>query len=370
MTNKPIRLGMIGCGLISHAHGLAARKSRHQVSFVACMSRTLASASSWAEEYGCQRAYDDLDEMLAAEQLDGVVIATWPSLHCEQILSCINAGVAHILCEKALVTSGAEAMQVRQAAARADVNIVEGYMYRHHPATQRLEQLAGRESNGKLDSIHAVFSMLDDRSMDCPVDSHDRSWRRRADAGGGVPFDFLCYPVDAACHFAGAMPLSAQATASLGPHGTVDRLAGLLAFDNGVFAILESSRHTCLDQGLELRFANTRLSLPFAWSPPANSHIDITSSNDFLKVEMQTEVITHEQQRDGRLVAFPVFTRQMDNFADVIQGRAEPLVRAEGAVINAYVIDALLASVESGQRVEINFPAEFQNQAMVRSSSV
>ena len=364
MTSGPIRLGMIGCGLISHAHGRAARKSQHEVSFVACMSRTMKSANAWADEYGCQQVYDDLEKMLIAQELDGVVIASWPTVHCEQILACINAGIAYILCEKALVTNSGEALQVWRAARQTGATVVEAYMYRHHPSIRRLGQLFVDDNNGPLDSIHAVFNMLDETRLDSPADS----WRRRSDAGGGVAYDFLCYPVDAACHFAGALPTSAQASASYGPHGTIDRLTGLLEFANGVFATVESSRHACLGQRLELRFANATLSLPFAWSPPGKTSIDVSSSRGFLKNESRSETIDAEEQHDGRLVDFPVFTRQMDNFVDVIQGRADPLVGVEGAVINALVIDALLASVESGKRVAINVPAEFQQQGFVRSN--
>jgi len=100
--------------------------------------------------------------------------------------------------------------------------------------------------------------------------------------------------INAACHFAGARPLSAQASASYGPHGTID-------------------------------------------------------------------------QHDGRLVAFPVFSRQMDNFVDVIRGKSTPLVHLVGGVINAFVIDALLASAKSGAREAINLPAVIRDRTHLRS---
>jgi len=364
MGSRPVRLGMIGCGLISHAHGIAARKSRHQVSFTACMSRTIESATAWADEYGCERAYDKLDDMLAGEKLDGVVIASWPSLHCEQILACIETGIANILCEKALVTCGDEALRVWNTAHKAGACVVEGYMYRHHLAMRRLEELTAMGGNGPLDSIHAVFNMLDDTRA---ASSADPGWRRRADAGGGVAFDFLCYPVDAACHFAAARPVSAQANASFGPHGTIDRLAGVLEFANGVMAIVESSRHASLEQCLEIRHADTTLAIPFAWSPPGEVHINITRSKGFLELESRTETIVPTVAHDGRLVDFPVYTRQMDNFVEVILGRDKPLVAIEGAVINAYVIDALLASLESGQREDIHLPDTIPLPAWIKN---
>ena len=311
----------------------------------------MESAQTWAAEYGCQQAYDDLGEMLAGEELDGIVIATWPSLHCEQIMACIEAGVPAILCEKSLVMSGAEALKVWDAANQRGTNMVEGFMYRHHPAIRRLEDLVCTDKDGPLDSIHAVFNMLDETR-----EGSSPGWRRSTETGGGVAHDFLCYPVDAACHFAGALPVSVQATGSQGPHGTLERLVGTLEFSNGVIATVESSRRANLNQRLEIRCANATLALPFAWTPPGDVPIDITRTTGFLDQETQSEVITPGASHDGRLVDFPVFTRQMDNFVEVVRGESAPLVPLAGSVINACVVDALLASLESGSRETINLP--------------
>ena len=168
--------------------------------------------------------------------------------------------------------------------------------------------------------------------------------------------DFLCYPVDAACHLAGAHPLSAQAIGSSGPHGVIDRLVAVLEFTNGVTATLESSRRSILNQRLEVRCANATLTLPCAWTPPGDAAIDITRTSGFLDHEIQSETITPDASHDGRLVDFPVFTRQMDNFIEVIHGNAQPLVSLQASVINACVTDALLASLESGSREAISLP--------------
>ena len=84
-TRKAIRLGMIGCGLISHAHGRAVATTPDDVRFIACANRTLERANDWAREYGCDNAYADYRDMVEKEELDGVVIATWPIDHREHI---------------------------------------------------------------------------------------------------------------------------------------------------------------------------------------------------------------------------------------------------------------------------------------------
>ena len=100
-----VRLGLIGCGRISHAHGIAVgRIGAYKVRFVACSD--VRQEAAFARAYGCDKAYDDAAQMLAEEKLDAVVLATWPAQHREQVEMCLEAGHKFILCEKALATSG------------------------------------------------------------------------------------------------------------------------------------------------------------------------------------------------------------------------------------------------------------------------
>jgi len=115
---------MIGCGLISHAHGGAALKSDQQIRFSACASRNLQTAQAWATTYGCRGVYSNYADMLQQEQLDGVVIATWPSDHREHVEAALAAGVRYILCEKSLTTTGADALAIWRMAQTQKANVM------------------------------------------------------------------------------------------------------------------------------------------------------------------------------------------------------------------------------------------------------
>jgi predicted dehydrogenase len=155
-----VRLGIVGCGGISHRHAPATATSA-EVAIVACCDTRTDVAENWAATYGCEHVYGDYREMVDELELDGVLLATWPVQHCEQILGCLAAGVRFILCEKALTTSRAEALEVFRAAEAASATVVEALMYRHHPAVKRVEQLLGEGSIGAIDSVRACFSVLD-----------------------------------------------------------------------------------------------------------------------------------------------------------------------------------------------------------------
>ena len=157
---RPVRLGIVGCGGISHRHAPAAAASA-EVAIVACCDIRTDVATDWAATYGCEHVYRDYRAMVDELELDGVLLATWPVQHCEQILGCLEAGVRFILCEKALTTGRTEALEVFHAAEAASATVVEALMYRHHPAVQRVERQLDDGAVGAIDSVRACFSLFD-----------------------------------------------------------------------------------------------------------------------------------------------------------------------------------------------------------------
>jgi len=236
----PFRIGIVGCGSVSERHARGAAAS-DEVAIVACADRKPDVAEGWAARHGCERAYGDYADMLAGHELDGVLLATWPNLHREQVLGCLDAGMRAILCEKALALSGAEALEIWAAAREAEALVTEGYMYRHHPAVATLDELLAAGRLGALDSIHAAFSILDPE--EASPDDDARDWRQRVELGGGAPYDIACYCVDACNLLAGAVP---RRTLAVGAHsaryGTINRLYGLIEYAGSPVGIVASSR--------------------------------------------------------------------------------------------------------------------------------
>ena len=79
----------------------------------------------------------------------------------DHVLGCLEAGARNILCEKSLALTGAEALEIWRAADEAGAVVVEGFMYRHHPAIARIDELLAAGSVGQLDNIWAAFSLFD-----------------------------------------------------------------------------------------------------------------------------------------------------------------------------------------------------------------
>jgi predicted dehydrogenase len=302
-------------------------------------------AETWARQHGCERAYSDYLTMVREHELDGVLLATWPNLHHEQVLGCLEAGVRNILCEKALALDAREAAAIRTAATVADALVVEAYMYRHHPAVQKIDELLAQGEIGELDAVSAAFHMFDP-AEDSP-DDPGRDWRQRLECAGGVPWDLACYCVDACNRFARTPPRQALAVGGTSDrYGTVDRLFGLVEYEDWLVGIVQSSKRSDFDHELRLSGSRGHVSLPVAWRIEGPTEVLVTRSVGW--GEFETERFP--------IAAVDPFRAQLESFVAAARGEAEPIPSLAESVVNACTLDALLTSAAERTAVPIDLP--------------
>jgi D-xylose 1-dehydrogenase (NADP+, D-xylono-1,5-lactone-forming) len=345
-VSEPLRLGIVGCGAIAERHGPAAAATP-EIAIVACCDVRSEVAEEWRGRFGCERAYDDYLAMLSTHELDGVILATWPTLHREQVLGCLEVGVRNILCEKSLAVTGAEALEIWQAAEAAGALVVEGYMYRHHPAFKTLLELVESGRTGTLDNVWAAFSLFDPANT--PPDDPQLDWRRRSDRAGGVPWDLAGYCLDAANFVAPSLPLRAFAvTDTSAVYGTIDRLYALVEYEDGFVAMIESSMRSHFNHELRIGGSHGHAVLPVAW------RIDHASEVIF---ERSVGWGLFETERIPIAEANP-YVLQFEAFAAAARGDAPPARRLSESVLTACTLDALLESASAHAVVEVRIPAE------------
>jgi predicted dehydrogenase len=322
---------------------VAAAASR-DVAIVACCDAREDAAEAWSERHGCEQSYPDYATMLREHELDAVILATWPNLHREQVLGCLEAGVRNVLCEKALALTGAEALEIWTAAAEAEALVVEGYMYRHHPALRTMDEVIAGEI-GEVDSVAAAFSLFD--SEESSPDDPGRDWRQRKECGGGVPYDLACYCVDACNRFAHARPRQVRAVSTTSArYGTVDRLYGLVEYENGVVGMLASSKGSDFDHELRVNGARGHVVLPVAW-----------------RIDHPTAMVARRSVGWGKFetTQYPVpvvdaHRLQLESFAAAVRGEGVATPTLAESVLDAYTMDALLASAAEGVAVAVEVP--------------
>lgn len=352
-----LRLGIVGCGGISRAHGNAAQRIGNGLRFSACADVNEDAARNFATTYGCDSFYTDYTEMLRKEQLDAVVLATWPAQHREQLENAIKLGARFILCEKALAMTGEEAVEIYDLAKKSGVTIVEGFMYRHHPAIAKLDELVKREISGAVDSVRATFHMY----VPEPDGSQQLTWRQRPkETGGSVPYDRTCYPVNVCARYAESLPVKVAATATVSEKlGTITRLYGDVTYENGRVALIENSNGVVFGQEVQVTCSNRiyRLATPF------------TSPGDATVVEIETLKFAHICEHAHTVKSpfpdtqsDPAFRLQLENFARVVSGQAKnsrPLLVE--SVVNSFTLDGLVRAGLEERVVKIEIPQHIKN---------
>jgi predicted dehydrogenase len=171
-----LKFAMIGAGRIAETKLLPALAQADGAELWSVLSRNRHRAQTVADQFGATSpnpAYDDLDELLADEELDAVLIATPDKLHAPQTLAAARAG-KHVFVEKPMATSVEEADAMVAACREADVKLGVAYHLRWHGAHRPLFQAVGKGALGDLRHMRVQWS------------SHaadDSNWRARTDVG-------------------------------------------------------------------------------------------------------------------------------------------------------------------------------------------
>jgi predicted dehydrogenase len=154
----------------------AARAARARL--VGLVSSSPARSASAAQSLGVEAAYDSVELLLADPAVDVVHIATPNATHRELALAAIRAG-KHVVCEKPLATSVADAAELVAAAATAGVVATVPFAYRFHPMVREARARLAGGGPGRLHSIQGVYL------QDWLLDRSDDNWR--VDEGQGGP---------------------------------------------------------------------------------------------------------------------------------------------------------------------------------------
>lgn len=350
------RLGIVGCGRISHAHGIALQRSGGG-RWVACADVNEANAQNFASTYGSNRTYTDYAEMLAEEKLDGVVFATWPAQHREQLETAIKAGTRFILCEKALALTSAEAVDIWDMAEASGTTIVEAFMYTHHPAIAKLDELVARPVSGEVDSVRSTFHLYLPEAKDAPL-----TWRQRKETGGSVPYDRACYPINACARYADALPVRVSATCEVSENfGTITRLYGLITYENGRVGVIESSNRAIFSQELEVTCANRVYHLMTPFTMPGDGKISEYEALKFSHVREHTHPVKSSLPLQDDLPTYEAYAPQMANFLSTVSGKRKASSALVDSVVNTFTLDALVESALQKLTIEVEIPERIRS---------
>ena len=140
MAHGTVGVGVIGTSWWTDLMYVPSLLSHSGAQVTAVCGRDTDRAAATAEKLGGAQVFADYREMIAADVCDAVVIATPDDLHCDMALAAIGAG-KHVLCEKPLACSAADARQMQQAAVEAGVKNMVLFTWRWQPHWQYVKRL-------------------------------------------------------------------------------------------------------------------------------------------------------------------------------------------------------------------------------------
>ena len=259
----PLRWGIIGTGKIAAAFAQALEHT-NSGDLVAVASRTEENAERFGVAHAVGRRHASYEALVDDTGIDAVYISTPHPMHAEWAIKCAEAG-KHLLCEKPMTLNEADTMAVVEAARRNDVFLMEAFMYRCHPQTEKLVELLRSGAIGDVKLVRATFGFR------LPYDPKERHIAN--ELGGGGILDLGCYTVSMSRLVAAtalgvevAEPREVHAVGHVGPDSRVDEYtSATLLFDGDIVA--EVSCGVRLATGSEVRIYGTEghIVVPEPW---------------------------------------------------------------------------------------------------------
>ncbi|GAS91557.1 Gfo/Idh/MocA family protein [Mycolicibacterium brisbanense] len=196
MTSQSIGVAVIGGGMAGRAHAAGYRtattlfETGPDVRLVAIADTSAAVADDTARRYGYERACYDWRAIAEAPDIDAVSVVVANHLHREIVEGLLAAG-KHVLCEKPLAGSLADAEAMVAAAEQSDCVTAVGYTYRRSPAVEQIRRELAAGTLGELVHFNGRYwcdYALDPRS---PI-----TWRYRGGPGTGALADVGSHLID------------------------------------------------------------------------------------------------------------------------------------------------------------------------------
>jgi predicted dehydrogenase len=317
-----MRAAPIGWGVIG-ATSQVAQKAVLPAIVASPGARLVAVASARSADlagagFGAARAYRDYGALLDDPEVQAVYVPLPNSLHREWVERAAAAG-KHVLCEKPLAPTPADAEAMAAACTAAGVTLLEAYMTPFHPRAMAIETLVASGRLGALRFARAAFTGVLDRR-------DDHRWR--PEMGGGSLLDVGIYCVAPLLAAAGRTPARVEAAAALAKSGVDASFSGWLDFGDGFTATIECSFEAPERQSLEIVGTEAALLVDRAHTPgPEDAAITL-------------------RHRDGRLEeiiagAANPYRTMIEHFQSVVRGEAAPRRSCAASITLLTVLERL-----------------------------
>ena len=331
MTVAKVRWGVLGVAKIGTTKVIPAMQRGESTTVVAIASRDLARAKDAARSLGIERAYGSYEELLADPDVEAIYNPLPNHLHVPWTTRAAEAG-RHVLCEKPIALSAAEARQLLEVRDRTGVLIQEAFMVRTHPQWLRAVSLVRDGTIGELRSMVGAFSYFND----------DPGNIRNVPAfGGGALMDIGCYLINTGRLIFGREPLRVAGAIDRDPSLGTDRTTSMILDFGGGHLSGTCSTQSVPYQRMQIFGSRGRIEIeiPFNAPPDRPCRMIVDRTGDLFAAGLErNEIATCDQ-----------YTIQADLFSQAIRRGGPAPIPIEDAVANMACIEAVARSAQSGR---------------------
>jgi predicted dehydrogenase len=325
---QKVKWGILGAASIAVRRVIPGMQKGAYSEIVAIASRDKKKAEDAARKLGIPKAYGSYDELLQDREIEVIYNPLPNHLHVPWSIKAAEAG-KHVLCEKPVSRTVAEAGTLLAARDRTGVKIGEAFMVRTHPQWLRTREIIRSGGIGELRAIAGVFSYFN---------RDPNNVRHKAEWGGGGLLDIGCYPITMSRFIFAEEPLRVAGVLERDPDFKTDRLASaILEFSSGQ-SIFTCGTQSAFFQRMHFLGTSGRVEIEIPWNAPNDRPCRIFLG-DVLGGPPQVE-------------EFPVvdqYTIQGEEFSRAVRGERDVPVPLEDAIKNMAVIEAIFRATESGR---------------------
>jgi predicted dehydrogenase len=328
---EPVRFGVISTAKIGTQKVIPAMQRSERCKIVAIASRDPTRARAAADALGIPKAYGSYAELIHDPEIEAVYNPLPNHLHVPISIEAAAAG-KHVLCEKPVALSAAEAAKLIEARDRAGVLVQEAFMVRSHPQWLRARELVRAGEIGELRVVQGSFSYMNVDPLNV---------RNQAGIGGGGLYDIGCYPIVTSRFLFEAEPARVASQIEYDPNFETDRLATvLLQFPEGQ-ALFYCSTQLVPYQRMQILGTKGRIEIeiPFNAPPDRPCRIFVDDGSKLGDASARLETFDVVDQ----------YTLQGDLFARAIRDGTPLAFPLEDALANMRVIDAVFRAGSSGR---------------------
>lgn len=332
ITNRKLGVALVGLGGYSTGQLAPALQLTEHCELRGIVTGSPAKIPTWQKRYDIKDSnvynYETMHEIADNDEIDVIYIVVPTGLHAKYATIAANTG-KHLWCEKPMAMNVAECQEIIDACNKNKVTLSLGYRVQHEPNTQTLNGYAKTKPYGEMERIEAMAGYRGGGGS---------GWRFQRDMGGGALYDMGVYTVNGIRLGSGLEPIAVQSARQFAQRPNLfkevdETTEYILEMSNGILA---HGRTSVGENINKLRVDCT------------NGWYELSPMQTYDGVQGRTSDGTLLNQRIQNQQA-----RQMDHDALAILEDEAVLMPGEVGLADIRVIEAIIESARTGERVVI-----------------